>query len=39
MDEEDLEEMRQSRKLENTDTFKTDAFGGTAEELAARGGS
>jgi hypothetical protein len=36
MDEEDLEELRNSRKLENTDTFKADGFG-TAAELGARG--
>ncbi|GHJ89805.1 hypothetical protein NliqN6_6207 [Naganishia liquefaciens] len=33
MDEEDLQDLRNSRKLENTDTFKTDGFTSTADEL------
>lgn len=37
MDEEDLEQMNDDRRLENTETFKTDRLGGTKEELAARG--
>lgn len=45
MDEEDLAEMRDSRKLENTETFRSGGeggsgmgLGGTAEELGAGGG-
>jgi G patch domain-containing protein 1 len=34
MDEEDLAQMNQDRKLENTETFRTDEFAGTREELA-----
>ena len=33
MDEEDLQDLRNSRKLENTETFKTDGFTSTADEL------
>lgn len=33
MDEEDLQDLRDSRKLENTETFKTDGFTSTADEL------
>lgn len=33
MDEEDLADLRDSRKLENTDTFKSDGFTSTADEL------
>nr|XP_019003730.1 G patch domain-containing protein 1 [Kwoniella mangroviensis CBS 8507]OCF67191.1 G patch domain-containing protein 1 [Kwoniella mangroviensis CBS 8507] len=36
MDEEDLEHMREDRKLENTDTFKNDGFAGTREELGGK---
>lgn len=36
MDEEDLQQMNDDRKLENTETFRTDGFGGTKEELANR---
>ncbi|WVF68630.1 hypothetical protein IAT40_003400 [Kwoniella sp. CBS 6097] len=36
MDEEDLQSMRDDRKLENTDTFRSDTFGGTKEELAGK---
>ncbi|OCF37096.1 G patch domain-containing protein 1 [Kwoniella heveanensis BCC8398] len=36
MDEEDLQSMRDDRKLENTDTFRSDRFGGTKEELAGK---
>ncbi|WVW86716.1 hypothetical protein I302_108770 [Kwoniella bestiolae CBS 10118] len=36
MDEEDLQHMRDDRKLENTDTFKNDGFGGTKEELGGK---
>jgi len=28
MDEEDLQQMNEDRQLENTDTFKNDAFAG-----------
>ncbi|ORY34948.1 hypothetical protein BCR39DRAFT_563551 [Naematelia encephala] len=38
MDEEDLAQMNEDRQLENTETFKTDTFAGTKEELAGRGG-
>ncbi|ORX37960.1 hypothetical protein BD324DRAFT_578686 [Kockovaella imperatae] len=37
MDEEDLQQMNDDRKLENTDTFKNDGFAGTREELANKG--
>jgi len=37
MDEEDLAEIRESRKLVDT-TEETDLFGGTQAELARRGG-
>ncbi|KAJ9118205.1 hypothetical protein QFC22_004111 [Naganishia vaughanmartiniae] len=33
MDEEDLADLRDSRKLENTETFKSDGFTSTADEL------
>ncbi|WWC95390.1 hypothetical protein V866_002252 [Kwoniella sp. B9012] len=36
MDEEDLQHMREDRKLENTDTFKNDGFAGTREELGGK---
>ncbi|WWD20137.1 hypothetical protein CI109_104613 [Kwoniella shandongensis] len=36
MDEEDLQMLKDDRKLENTETFRTDTFGGTKEELAGR---
>ncbi|WVQ96167.1 hypothetical protein IAU59_003270 [Kwoniella sp. CBS 9459] len=36
MDEEDLQSMRDDRKLENTDTFRSDRLGGTKEELAGK---
>ena len=36
MDEEDLQQMNEDRKLENTETFTNDGFGGTREELANR---
>ncbi len=39
MDDEDLEQMRADRTLENTDTFRTDGFGSTADELGSRRGS
>ena len=34
MDEEDLAQMNEDRQLENTETFRSDAFTGTREELA-----
>ncbi|OWZ54348.1 G patch domain-containing protein 1 [Cryptococcus neoformans 125.91] len=34
MDEEDLQQMRDDRQLENTDIFKNEAFAGTREPLA-----
>lgn len=37
MDEEDLAEMRESKKLVDT-SEETDIFGGTQAELARRGG-
>lgn len=37
MDEEDLAQMNEDRKLENTETFRSDTFGGTKEELASKG--
>lgn len=36
MDEEDLAQMNEDRQLENTDTFRSDGFAGTREELASR---
>lgn len=33
MDEEDLAQLNDDRRLENTDTFKQDAFAGTREDL------
>ncbi|KAK8849514.1 hypothetical protein IAR55_004848 [Kwoniella newhampshirensis] len=36
MDEEDLQMLKDDRQLENTETFRTDTFGGTKEELAGR---
>ena len=33
MDEEDLAQMRDDRKLENTETFRTDALPSTKDEL------
>ncbi|WRT69506.1 uncharacterized protein IL334_006492 [Kwoniella shivajii] len=36
MDEEDLQQLKDDRKLENTDIFKNDGFGGTKEELAGK---
>jgi G patch domain-containing protein 1 len=37
MDDEDKEQMKEDRRLENTDTFKGDGFGGTKEELEGKG--
>jgi G patch domain-containing protein 1 len=37
MDEEDLAQMNEDRKLENTETFRSDAFAGTKEELGDKG--
>lgn len=34
MDEEDLQQMRDDRQLENTDIFRNEAFAGTREPLA-----
>ncbi|WVQ79390.1 hypothetical protein IAT38_001487 [Cryptococcus sp. DSM 104549] len=36
MDEEDLQNMRDDRKLENTDTFRSDQFAGTREALVEK---
>jgi G patch domain-containing protein 1 len=36
MDEEDLADLRDSRRLENTETFKSDGFATTADELGQR---
>ena len=38
MDDEDLEDLKNSRQLENTDTFKGGDEFGTAAELGARAG-
>jgi G patch domain-containing protein 1 len=36
MDDEDLAQMNEDRRLENTETFRSEAFAGTKEELANR---
>ncbi|RXK36349.1 G patch domain-containing protein 1 [Tremella mesenterica] len=36
MDEEDLKEMNEDRRLENTDVFKDDGFRGTKEEVEGK---
>ncbi|WVR08224.1 hypothetical protein IAU60_005271 [Kwoniella sp. DSM 27419] len=36
MDEEDLQALRDDRRLENTDTFRSDRLGGTQDELAGK---
>jgi G patch domain-containing protein 1 len=37
MDEEDLQQMNDDRKLENTETFQNEGFAGTREALGDKG--
>ncbi|KAK4684210.1 G patch domain-containing protein 1, partial [Tremellales sp. Uapishka_1] len=37
MDDEDIQQMKEDRKLENTETFKGEGVGSTSEELANKG--
>lgn len=37
MDEEDLEQMKEGRQLENNEGFRNEGFAGTQEELKSRG--
>jgi hypothetical protein len=37
MDDEDIEQMKEGRQIENKEGFRNEGFAGTREELKARG--